>query len=49
MVILNINKSFNLKFEMTFIAEAKKRGFEIDLINLYEEKPNKFYDGSEPR
>ena len=32
----------------TFIDEAEKSGHEIDLINLHEEKPLKFFDGSPP-
>ena len=44
----NINKSFNQEIRDTFCSEAKKLGHEIDLINLHEEKPIPFYDGSEP-
>ena len=41
-------KSFCAAIKDTFIAEAKKRGHEIDLANLYEEKELKFFDGSPP-
>ena len=44
----NLNKSFNQEIRDTFCSEAKKLGHEIDLINLHEEKPIPFYDGSEP-
>ena len=44
----NVNKSFNQEIRDTFCSEAKKLGHEIDLINLHEEKPIPFYDGSEP-
>ena len=30
------------------IDEAKNNGHEVDLINLHEEKPLDFYDGSTP-
>ena len=41
-------KSFCAAIKDTFIAEAKKKGHEIDLVNLYEEKELKFFDGSPP-
>ncbi len=41
-------KSFNASIRDTFIDEAKKKGYQIDLINLHEEKPIPFFDGSEP-
>ena len=41
-------KSFNASIRDTFIDEAKKNGYEIDLINLHEEKPLNFFDGSSP-
>ena len=44
----NTKKCFNQEIRDTFISEAKKLGHEIDLINLHEEKPIPFYDGSEP-
>ena len=44
----NAEKSFNASVRNTFIDEAKKLGHEIDLINLHEEKPLPFFDGSEP-
>ena len=44
----NIKESFNASIRDTFIDEAKKHGHEIDLINLHEEKPLDFYDGSSP-
>ena len=44
----NIKESFNASIRDTFIDEAKKHGHEIDLINLHEEKPLNFYDGSSP-
>ena len=44
----NTKKSFNASIRDTFIDESKKIGHEIDLINLHEEKPLPFYDGSEP-
>ena len=44
----NVNKSFNQEIRDTFCSEAKKLGHEIDLINLHEEKPIPFYDGSPP-
>ena len=44
----NIKKSFNASIRDTFIDEAKKRGHQIDLINLHEEKAIPFYDGSPP-
>ena len=41
-------KSFNASIRDTFIYEAKKKGHQIDLINLHEEKPIPFFNGSEP-
>ena len=40
--------SFNAAIRDTFIDEAKRLGHNIDLINLYDEKPLPFFDGSEP-
>ena len=40
--------SFNEAIKQTFIDEAVKCGHSIDLINIYEEKQLKFWDGSEP-
>ena len=40
--------SFNASIRDTFVNEAKKLGHEIDLINLHEEKPIPFFDGSKP-
>ncbi len=44
----NTKKCFNASIRDTFIEEAKKLGHEIDLINLHEEKPIPYYDGSPP-
>ena len=44
----NTKESFNASIRDAFIEEAKKNGHEIDLINLHEEKPLHFYDGSTP-
>ena len=44
----NTKKSFNQSIRDTFIDEAKKNGHEIDLINLHDEKPIPFFDGSAP-
>ena len=44
----NIKDSFNASIRDTFIDEAKTLGHEIDLINLHEEKPIPFFDGSKP-
>ena len=44
----NTKKSFNQSIRDTFIDEAKKNGHEIDLINLHEEKPIPFFDGTPP-
>ena len=44
----NTKDSFNASIRNTFIDEAKKLGHEIDLINLHEEKPIPFFDGSKP-
>ena len=40
-----IQKSFCAAVKNTFIDEAKN-GHQIDLVNLYEEKELKFFDGS---
>ena len=42
----NTKKSFNQCIRDTFIEEAQNLGHEVDLINLHEEKPLPFYDGS---
>ena len=44
----NIKKSFNASIRDTFIDEDRKNGHEVDLINLHEEKPLNFFDGSPP-
>ena len=44
----NSKKSFNQSIRDTFIEECKKNGHKIDLINLHDEKPIPFYDGSPP-
>ena len=44
----NAKKSFNQSIRDAFIEEAKKRGHEIDLINLHEEKQLPFFDGTPP-
>ena len=44
----NVKKSFNASIRDTFIDEAKKNGHEVDLINLHEEKPLNYFDGSPP-
>ena len=44
----NTKKSFNQSIRDTFIDECKKSGHEIDLINLHDEKPIPFFDGSAP-
>ena len=44
----NTKNSFNAEIRNTFCEEAKKIGHEIDLINLHDEKPISFYDGSAP-
>ena len=44
----NTKKSFNQSIRDTFIDEAKRNGHEIDLINLHDEKPIPFFDGSPP-
>ena len=44
----NVKKSFNASIRDTFIDEAKKNGHEVDLINLHDEKPLNFFDGSPP-
>ena len=44
----NVKESFNASIRDTFIDEAKKIGHQIDLINLHEEKPLDFYNGSPP-
>ena len=40
--------SFNAAIRDEFTKCATSRGFEIDLINLYEEKQIKFWDGNKP-
>ena len=44
----NIKESFNQSIRDAFIDEAKKIGHDIDLINLHDEKPIPFFDGSPP-
>ena len=44
----NTKSSFNSLIRDVFIEEAKKCGHEIDLINLHDEKPIPFFDGSPP-
>ena len=44
----NTKKCFNASIRDIFIEEAKKLGHEIDLINLHEEKPIPYFDGSPP-
>ena len=44
----NTKKCFNQSVRDTFMEEAQKLGHEIDLINLHEEKPIPFFDGSAP-
>jgi len=44
----NSKTSFNAAIRENFINEAKKKGHEIDLINLHEEKPLHFFDGTPP-
>jgi len=44
----NINKSFNASIRDTFIDEAKKLDYQIDLINLHDEKLLPFFDGTGP-
>ena len=44
----NIKNSFNARIRDTFIKECKKLGHEIDLINLHDEKPIPFFDGTPP-
>lgn len=40
--------SFNAAIRDELIETAEKKDFEIDLVNIYEEKPIKFWDGSPP-
>ena len=40
--------SFNAAVRDVFIDEAKKIGHKIDLINIYEEKQLKFWEGAKP-
>ena len=49
-MVITIQKNVLMLQEVrdTFCAEAKKLGHEIDLINLHDEKPLPFYDGSNP-
>ena len=42
------SSSFNAAIRDTFIEEAKKIGHEIDLINIYDERQIKFWDGDKP-
>ena len=44
----NITKSFNASIRDTFIDEAKKLDYQIDLINLHDEKPLPFFNGTRP-
>ena len=44
----NTKKSFNASIRDTFIDEATKLNHKIDLINLHDEKPLAFFDGSSP-
>ena len=44
----NTKKSFNQSIRDAFINEAEKNGHKIDLINLHDEKPIPFFDGSPP-
>ena len=40
--------SFNACIKDEILLEAKRLGHSVDLINLYEEKPIKFWDGTGP-
>ena len=44
----NIKKSFNASIRDTFIDEAKKLDYQIDLINLHDEKILPFFNGTGP-
>ena len=44
----NTKESFNASIRDAFIDEAKKNGHQIDLINLHDEQPLNFFDGSPP-
>ena len=44
----NIKESFNASIRDTFIDEAKKLDYQIDLINLHDEKILPFFDGTGP-
>ena len=44
----NTKKSFNASIRDTFIYEAKKLDYQIDLINLHDEKLLPFFDGTGP-
>ena len=44
----NSKTSFNAAIRDTFIDEVKKNGHEIDLINLHEEEPLHFFNGTPP-
>ena len=44
----NTKSCFNASIRDTFIEEAEKSGHKIDLINLHEEEPIPYYDGSPP-
>ena len=40
--------SFNAACRDVFLEECNKLGHEVDLINIYEEKQIKFWDGRKP-
>jgi NAD(P)H dehydrogenase (quinone) len=42
------NKSFNAAIKETFINEAERMGHTVDLVDLYKEKFNPVFSGSEP-
>ena len=44
----NIKESCNNSIRDAFIDEAKNNSHYVDLINLHEEQPLYFYDGSTP-
>ena len=44
----NTKKSFNASIRDTFIDEARKLDYQIDLINLHDEKLLPFFDGTGP-
>ena len=41
-------KSFNASIKNTFIDTVKKRGYTVDVIDLYNEKFNPVFSGEEP-